>query len=186
MYCKVGNGGRCRWSQSATTAFTLIELMVVVAIVAILGSFAVPAYQDYMVRARVSEVLTLIRPVQMQILDNALNGLPFNSGVRMPKQTKAFAFAVIDENNGWLTVTLQPKLTPTGVAYNLLFIPKSGQTGSMAATLSGNATSSVIPGDATGTILTWSCRSAASDGTKPPLALPGRYAPPVCNESINY
>jgi len=41
------------------SGFTLIELMIVVAIIAILASIAVPAYQDYTIRAQVSEGVTL-------------------------------------------------------------------------------------------------------------------------------
>lgn len=53
--------------------FTLIELMIVVAIVGILAAVALPAYQDYTIRARVSEGLALASGAKTTVAENIAN-----------------------------------------------------------------------------------------------------------------
>jgi type IV pilus assembly protein PilA len=54
--------------------FTLIELMIVVAIIGILAAVAIPAYQDYTVRSKASEGTALMAPVKLAISEAAARG----------------------------------------------------------------------------------------------------------------
>jgi len=58
-------------SPKSQHGFTMIELMIVVAIIGILAAFALPAYQDYTVRARITEGLSLAEPAKLLIASEA-------------------------------------------------------------------------------------------------------------------
>jgi type IV pilus assembly protein PilA len=64
-------------SEYATQAgFTMIELMIVVAIVAILSAVAIPAFKDYTVRAKATEMITLAQNAKLAVSEALISGIP--------------------------------------------------------------------------------------------------------------
>lgn len=59
--------------KSVQKGFTLIELMIVVAIVGILAAVAIPAYQDYTIRAQVTEAMSLVGNMKAAIVESYAN-----------------------------------------------------------------------------------------------------------------
>ncbi len=140
--------------RSIQKGFTLIELMIVVAIIGILAAVALPAYQDYTVRAKVTEGLSLAGAAKLAVSENAANAKALASGWTAPATTA---------NVNQLTISAAGQITIpyTAAAGNgsIILIPTSGN----AALVSGTPP--------TGGSIVWSC----TGGT-----LAQKYRPAVC------
>jgi len=163
-------------ARRAQAGFTLIELMIVVAIIGILAAVALPAYQDYTVRAKVTEGLTLAASAKTAVAENAANGAPFASGWASPGATKNVASIGIAQGSGIITITYQQAIDGGAT---LTLTPVDGSRAAGTA-LSGSATASTIPSSGS---ITWICASTGSTVSNAAVtkgSIKDKYVPAEC------
>jgi type IV pilus assembly protein PilA len=108
--------------------FTLLELMIVVAIIGILAAIAMPAYQDYSIRAKVTELVLAGSPYQTTITEAAHNNYTLtNSGVGLTVaiQGKVSGGSVTDDG----VITINGNAATVGTAVFITLSPSLGATG---------------------------------------------------------
>ena len=163
--------------KKVQAGFTLIELMIVVAIIGILAAVALPAYQDYTVRAKVSEGAIAASAIKVGVTEMFANSgmagitayaaevaLAVGTGEIL---TEKISNVVVNGVNGEIQVSLGgiPQLVGND---RLSFIPYIGGAGISDA----NSTGSVV----------WSCSSAVTSPFPSTTNIPAQFLPAECRQ----
>ena len=128
--------------------FTLIELMIVVAIIGILAAIAIPAYQDYTIRAQVSEGMTLAAAAKTAVAESFSN-----DGEAPALRVDAGMTAVITDTNGKYVQSVAVVNGTVTIVY-----------GNEVNRIIKGASLSLVPWETPDLSVTWQCGNAPDPG----------------------
>jgi len=181
---------RTRWRKTAFTAaftsgFTLIELMIVLAMVGVVAAYAIPAYQDYLARSRVGEGLSLASSARLTVAENAASGSDLGGGYASPPGTRNVDSIHVDDDNGQITIAYSTRVAPAGS--NVLVLVPSAPDNAETPT----ARTVLTKGSVQAGSITWECFAASKTASSLPApgagpspaeapTLPSNLAPPEC------
>ncbi|VTU40124.1 pilin [Variovorax sp. PBL-E5] len=154
-------------ARNVQKGFTLIELMIVVAIIGILAAVALPAYQDYTKRAKVTEIILAASSCRTSISEVYQTGTASvmtadNWGCESASQTSKYVMAVHTDLNGAIKVTAATGIDTNGVDGKFLTLVPTDSSG---APLTYGGTSQQVG--------SWRCGSAGDGTTIVQKYLPG-------------
>ena len=175
--------------RSVQKGFTLIELMIVVAIIGILAAVALPAYQDYTIRAKVTEGIVLAGSLKLVVADNASNGtadgagglfggMPTGAATTCAAAGTCALFGAATKNVA--TVTGSTGTGSIAIAYNTVIAPAASNTLQLTPT---SNTAVLVAGTPPVAPIIWTCytvgKAVVGGATNSATLLP-KYAPAEC------